>query len=138
MWKGVNNAATGTPPGAMQGKIVASAGACAELCREFGEKCQSFSWRPDKGNSCWLKSDWTSSNERSEDVDTWSGIRCDADAPIPERDPDGSSHPSLPSCESPEQVTYWKGVKGHGPVLPRGPMQFQETPSVMVCNSINH
>ena len=56
-----------------QGKIVQSAGACAELCRDFGEKCQSFTWRPDKGNSCWLKNDWTFSNERTGDADSWSG-----------------------------------------------------------------
>ena len=77
MWLGVNNGASGTPDGALQGKIVESAVACAELCRDFGEGCKSFTWRPDKGNSCWLKNDWTETNERTSDQHTWSGIRCD-------------------------------------------------------------
>ena len=34
MWQGVNNGASGTPEGARQGRIVNSAVACAELCRE--------------------------------------------------------------------------------------------------------
>ena len=34
MWHGVNNGASGTPEGARQGRIVNSAVACAELCRE--------------------------------------------------------------------------------------------------------
>ena len=77
MWRGVNNGASGTPEGALQGRIVNSAVACAELCRQFGDECKTFTWRPDKGNSCWLKNDWTVSNERQSDEQTWSGIRCD-------------------------------------------------------------
>ena len=78
MWRGIINDASGTPEGALQGKMVNSAAACAELCRQFGPECQSFTWRPDRGNSCWLKNDWTRTNERRGDAHAWSGVRCTA------------------------------------------------------------
>ena len=74
------------------------------------------------------------SNERTGDQDTWSGIRCDAQEKgvTPSRDPDGANYPDVPSCESPDQVTYWKGMEAYGPVWPNGPLQFKETSSVEV------
>ena len=133
------NTLSGTPDGASQGRIVQSAGACAELCREFGDKCQSFTWRPDRGNSCWLKNDWTFSNERTGDQQTWSGIRCTSQKKgvTPSRDPDGLTDPSLPPCESPDQVTYWKGMEAYGPVWPAGRAQFKKTSSAKVRHQIN-
>ena len=60
-----------------------------------GEACKAFTWRPDKGNSCWLKSDWTATKERESDSATWSGLRCDLQQKslTPSRDPDGVSDP---------------------------------------------
>ena len=69
-----------------------NAGACAELCRKNG-KCAAFTWRPDKGNSCWLKNDWTQTHERTGDAKTWSGVRCTSQETFPatpSRAPDGA------------------------------------------------
>ena len=135
IWKGINNAASGTPEGALQGQRVKNAVECAEICRDFGESCKSFTWRPDRENTCWLKNDWTKTRERKEDELSWSGIRCDLQKSTltPSRKPDGLSIQDIKSCESPHQLTYWKGIYAIGPVWPAGPKQGQLTNSVEEC-----
>ena len=61
-------------------------------------------------------------------------IRCksEKEGVTPSREPEASSIPQVPSCESPEQVTYWKGLEARGPVWPDGPLQFKETASASV------
>ena len=39
----------------------------------------------------------------------------------------------IKSCESPHQLTYWKGISAIGPVWPAGPKQAQVTNSVEAC-----
>ena len=135
IWKGINNDASGTPEGALQGQRVKSAVECAEICRDFGDGCKSFTWRPDRENTCWLKKDWTKTRERKEDELSWSGIRCDLQKATltPSRKPNGISTSDIKSCKSPHQLTYWKGISAIGPVWPAGPKQAQVTNSVEAC-----
>ena len=51
---------------------------------------------------------------------------------LPTRDPDGQSMSDIPSCESPDQISYWGGVLVNGPVWPDSPEQFKKTETAKV------
>ena len=67
--------------------------------------------------------------------EAWSGARCGLQGKgtkIPSRSLDGRYKPEVPSCVSPDQITYWRGIKAVGPLWPQGPGQFEHVSSVDV------
>ena len=56
---------------------------------------------------------------------------------LPTRDPDGQSMSDIPSCESPDQISYWGGILVNGPVWPDSPEQSQKTTSAKVMSFLH-